>query len=396
MPGTEYQGTSSPFASIGRSILSIRRDQIHSVDVHHDSAAELELEAFQKHVAEIFHDLADSGDEVLSLPWIRKLLDSFLICLEEFRVILFNSKAVVSRAPLDRLISEFFDRGVKALDVCNAIRDGIDQIRQWQKHLEIVLLALNSSHLVLGEGQIRRARKALADLAVLMLDEKDGIGGGVSILAQRNRSFGRNSHGKDNHHGRAGTSHFRSQSWSVSRTWSAAKQLQAMNSNLNVPRGNEISATNGLAIPVFTMNNVLMFVMWTLVASIPCQDRGLQIHFSIPRSFIWALPILSLHERIMDESKKKDRKNSCGMLKEIHQIEKSTRNLADLIDLVQFPLPEEKDSEVKHGIQELAQVCEVLKEELDPLERQVREVFHRILRSRTEGLDPLGKTHNSE
>ncbi|PKA58341.1 hypothetical protein AXF42_Ash013847 [Apostasia shenzhenica] len=391
MPATDFQGSSSPFASIGRSILSIRRDQVHSVDG--DSAAEQELEAFQKHVADIFQDLAGAVDEVLSLSWIRRLLDSFLICLEEFRVILFNSNAVVSRPPLDRLISDFFDRSVRALDICNAIRDGIEQIRRWQKHLEIVLVALDPIHGAVGDGQIRRAKKALADLSILMLDEKDG-GSGGSILAHRNRSFG--GHSKDNHNGRSGGSHFRSHSWSVSRSWSAARQLQAIGNNLTAPRGNEISATNGLAVPVFTMNTLLLFVMWTLVAAIPCQDRGLQTHFSISRSFHWAVPILSLHERILDELKKKDRKNSCGMLMEINQTEKSTRHLAELLDAIQLPLPEERETEMKQGLLEVAKVCDVLKDELDPLERQVREVFHRIVRSRTEGLEALGKAHSSE
>ncbi|KAG0499994.1 hypothetical protein HPP92_000066 [Vanilla planifolia] len=225
-----------------------------------------------------------------------------------------------------------------------------------------------------------------------MPDEKEGGGFGGSILAQRNRSFGRNSNSSSS----SSRTHFRSLSWSVSRSWSAAKQIQAISNNLNAPRGNEISATNGLAVPVYTMNNVLLFVMWTLVAAIPCQDRGMQTHFSIPRSFHWAAPILSLHERILEESKKKDRKNSCGMLREIHQIEKLVRQLTELVDVVRFPLPEERAAELVQRVQELAQVRNVLTDELGPLERQVREVFLRIVRSRTEGLDTLGKSHKSE
>nr|XP_010911996.1 UPF0496 protein 4 [Elaeis guineensis] len=407
MPATDYQGSSVPFASIGRTILSIRRDQVHSMDGHDGgSSQDQELEAFQRNVADLFLDLSSAGlgsgggsggggEDLLSLSWVRKLLDTFLICQEEFRVILFNSKGILSRPPLDRLISDFFERGVKALDVCNAIRDGIDQIRQWKKHLEIVLVALDASHKTLGEGQLRRARKALTDVTILMLDEKEA----GSILNQRNRSFGRNTHSKDgNYHagGRHPGGHFRSLSWSVSRSWSAARQLQAINNNLSAPRGNEITATSGLAVPVFTMSSVLLFVMWALVAALPCQDRGLGTHFSIPRSFPWAASVLSLHERIVEESKKKDRKNSSGLLKEIHQIEKCTRQLAELMDSVQFPLTEEKEAEVRQRVQELAEVCNALKEGLDPLERQVREVFHRIVRSRTEGLDSISRSHNPE
>ncbi|XP_026658074.2 uncharacterized protein LOC103701214 [Phoenix dactylifera] len=397
MPATEYQGSSTPFSSIGRSILNTRREQVHAMDAghHHDAGLDQELDAFQRRVAAFFHDLGAStsaGDDLLSLAWVRKLLDTFLVCQEEFRVVLFNHRAAVGRPPLDRMIADFFDRGVKALDVCNAIRDGIEQLRQWRKHLEIVLVALADQKQrrgALGEGQLRRARKALTDLTLLMLDDKDAAG---SILSRCNRSFGRSSGSSSrdhHHHHRASGGHFRSLSWSVSRSWSAARQLQAIANNLAAPRGHEVVATGGLAVAIFTMSSALLFVMWALVAAIPCQDRGLGIHFSIPRSYPWAAPIMSLHERIVEESKKKERKSSSGLLKEIHQIEKCFHHLTELMDAIQFPMIEEKEAELRLGVEELAQVCESMDGGLDPLERQVREVFHRIVRSRTEGLDCL-------
>lgn len=391
MPATDYQGSATGFTSIGRSMDSVGGG-------HHDSTAlEHELEAFQRQVADRFLDLCSSSlaaaavvgsEELLSVQWVRKLLDVFLCCQEEFRAILFNHRSMVVRPPLDRIVSEYFERSVKALDVCNAVRDGIEQIRQWQKLLEIVLVALDSNR-SLGEGQFRRAKKALIDLAIGMLDEKDSS----STLAHRNRSFGRNNVTRD--HRQLG--HFRSLSWSVSRSWSAARQLQAIANNVAAPRANEVVATSGLAVAVFTMNSVLLFVMWALVAAIPCQDRGLQVHFPVgPRNLPWTAPMMSLHERIIDESKRRDRKNACGLLKEIHQIEKCSRIMSELADSVQFPLAEDKEAEVRQRVQDLSQVCEALKNGLDPLERQVREVFHRIVRSRTEGLDSLGRTNYSE
>ncbi|KAK1323235.1 hypothetical protein QJS10_CPA02g00459 [Acorus calamus] len=401
MPATDFQGSSVPFSSLGRSILSIRRDRVHSMDANHEassggaSSEQDQLESFQKHVADLFLGLAASSpDDLLSLSWIRKLLDAFLICQEEFRAVLFSSRAgLLSRPPLDRLVGEFFERSVKALDVCNAVRDGIEQVRSWQRHLDIVVSALDGGGgRAPGEGQLRRAKKALAELTIGMLDEKDS----ATVLAHRNRSFGRNNGGggstKDHHR----PSHFRSLSWSVSRSWSAAKQLQAIGNNLTAPRGHEVVATAGLAVPVYTMNSVLLFVMWALVAAIPCQDRGLQIHFSVPRQFPWAAPVMSLHERIVEESKRRDRKNSNGLLKEIHRIEKCARHLGEVTDEMRFPLGEEREAEMREGVREVASVCEALKEGLDPLERQVREVFHRIVRSRTEGLDSLVKPGNPE
>lgn len=385
MPATTDSSAAASFTNIGRSILSLRRDQVHSIEgmnmQHHD--ADTELESFQKRVTDRFLDLSSSSDELLTLSWVQKLLQSFLISQDEFRQILFRNKSQLHKPPMDRLIADYFERSVKALDVCNAIRDGIEQIRQWQKLIEIVLIALDNKKLI-GEGHFRRAKKAMVDLAISMLDEKES----GSALANRNRSFGRNNV-RDNLHKSLG--HFRSLSWSVSRSWSAARQLQAIGNNLSAPRSHEIMATNGLANLVFTMSYVLLFVMWALVAAIPCQDRGLQVHFSMSRQFSWAAPMLMLHERIMEESKKRDRRNASGLLREIYQIEKSTRLMNELLDSAQFPITEEKEGEVRQRVQELSMVFESIKGGLDPLEGQVREVFHKIVRSRTEGLDSLGK-----
>lgn len=383
MPATDFQQSSSSPSSFGFSIISRRRDQIHSMESA--QSHETESDSFQKHVFERFQDLSSSSDsnELLSIPWIRKLLDAFICCQEEFKMIIFSNQSHLNNPPMDRYLSDYFERSVKALDVCNAIRDGIEQIRQWQKQLEIVLCALNNNNQrsVLNEGQVRRTKKALVDLAIGMLDEKESN----SAVAHRNRSFGRNN----NSQRERSLGHFRSLSWSVSRTWSAAKQLHAISSNLVPPRTNEIASTNGLNMVVFTMNYVLLFVMWALVAAIPCQDRGLQTHFYLTRQFFWAMPILSLHERILEESKKRDRRNSCGLLKEIHGIEKCARQMNELTDSVQFPLTEVKERELRLTVREVEKVYECLSNGLDPLERQVREVFRRIVRSRRQCLDSI-------
>ncbi|KAI8558992.1 hypothetical protein RHMOL_Rhmol04G0139400 [Rhododendron molle] len=70
-------------------------------------------------------------------------------------------------------VSEFFEKSIKALDICNATRDGIQKIRLWQKHLEFVLCALNSRQRTVGKGQSCQAREDLTDLAFVMLDEKE-------------------------------------------------------------------------------------------------------------------------------------------------------------------------------------------------------------------------------
>ncbi|KAL2342149.1 hypothetical protein Fmac_010089 [Flemingia macrophylla] len=382
MSSSDNYGLSSPISSFGRAISLIRKEHAHSLEANHKSTTwDLELESFQKQVTIRFEDLSSvSDDELLSIDWIRKLLNAFICCHEEFRIILLNNKEKVSNSPLDRSISEFFERLVKALDICNASRDGIEKTRLWLKHLDIVLCALSCNQRSLSEGQVLRARKALMDLALAMLDEKDCR----PVFPQRNKSFGQHNMSKDHRHHL--TVHSRSNSWSVSRSWSAVKQLHSIANTLAPPRGNEIVATSGLAIPVYTMNSVLLFVLWTLVAAIPCQDRGLNIQLSVPRQFSWSTAVNSLHERI----KKRERQSSNGLLKEINQVESCVRRMNDLVDTVQFPLTHEQKTEVEQKLKELSLASGALRDGLNPLERQVREVFRKIMTCRAEGLDYLG------
>ncbi|MED6157417.1 hypothetical protein PIB30_022988 [Stylosanthes scabra] len=384
MPSTGNKVPSSPFSAFGRSILAIRRGLVKKVEANHESGfQDSELESFQKHVTDRFRDLSVvSDDDFLSIAWMHKLLDAFIFCHEEFRAILLKNKDQVSKSPLDQSLSEFLERSVKALDICNASRDGIEKIHTWLKHVEIISCALGSNQRAFNEGQFRRARKALMDLALAMLDEKES----GSAFSRRNRSFGRNSTSKDHHCQLKG--HSRSHSWSVSPSWSAAKQLQSIASNLVPPRANEIIATRGLAVTIYTMNSVLLFVLLALVAAIPCQDRGLNIQFSVPRQFPWSSSVTSLYERIMEESRK--RKNSNGLLKEINQVERFTRHMTDLVDSVHFPLTGDQKVEVEVNLKELTLVCEALIDGLDPLEGQVKEAFRKIMTCRIEMLDLLG------
>ncbi|CAI9103940.1 OLC1v1002537C1 [Oldenlandia corymbosa var. corymbosa] len=389
MPSADKPSSALPFVSFRRPILTMRGGNVHALALSRDCDPQnSEMESFQRQVLAQFHSLAvATNDEFLSLSWIRKLLDAFASCQELFREILSNNKGKVSKPPVDKFVLEYFDRTIKALDICNATRDGIEKIRQWKKHLDIVVAAMDCHQKMIGEGNIRRAKKALTDLALFMLDDK-GTG---SVFSHRNRSFGRAQKNKERQNSR-GSGHSRSLSWSVPNSWSASKQLQTMANNLVIPRANELAAANSLSNVVFTMSFILMFVLWTLVAAFPCQDRGHQVHFTIPRQFVWSTPFFLLHSRITDESKKRGWRDSNGFLREINRIEKSIHHMTDLVDSVQVPLAEEQKEEVRESVKELAIVCEICNSELDPLERNLRDVFRKIMSCRTEGLQILGKS----
>ncbi|KAI3453754.1 hypothetical protein Pfo_010417 [Paulownia fortunei] len=432
MPATDNQGSFL-------NLISIRRNQVPSMDNNHDQELE-DLELFQKHVAIRFSDLLSSPSTTttsavaattnnsfsdvpssttaatespsaaqdtytppppppfLSISWFRELLDTFLCCEAEFKAVLVSGRdhSQFSRPPLDRLIPDLLERAVKALDVCNAVTHGVELVRHWQKLAQIAVTALQQNSI--GEGQVRRARKALATLLTSMVfDDKENANSNFhGKSTERTWSLGRRGGGaaaaaannKDRHAG-----NFRSLSWSVAKSWSAAKQIQAMSANLVAPRGAEAT---GLALPVYIMSTILVFVMWALVAAIPCQERnGLAPHLPFPRQLGWAQPMIGLLEKIGEDWKRKEKKGTAGLLEEIQRMEKVAQSLVEFADSFVFPLEEEKAAEVAVQVAELAEICRKMEEGLGPLQQQIREVFHRMVRSRAEVLDVLDQVSKS-
>lgn len=364
--------------------ISIRRNQVVSMDGNHEQELE-DLELFQKHVADRFSELLSStsdDDSLLSIAWLRKLLDVFLCCEAEFKAVLLMGRdpSQISKPPLDRLVPEFLDRVVKALDVCNAVSHGVESVRHYQKLAEIAVYAFEQRPI--GDGQVRRAKKALNSL-MLTLEDKEGSN---HKSAERAWSFGRR--GAPSNKERSTAANFRSLSWTMSKGWSAAKQIQVMSANLVAPRGGESS---GLALPVYIMSTIMVFVMWALVAAIPCQERtGLPTHFPVPKQLGWAQSMIVLQDRIAEEWKKKKEKNRlAGLLEETQKVERLGLSLIEFADSFQFPGEAERLGEVAAQVAELAETCKKMEEGLVPLQQQIREVFHRIVRSRTEVLEVM-------
>lgn len=368
--------------------ISIRRNQVVTMEGNHDPEIE-DLEHFQKHVADRFHDLLSPPDDYpsepfLSIAWIRNLLDVFLCCEAEFKAVVLMGRdpTQITKPPLDRLVPEFLDRVVKALDICNAVSNGVESVRHFQKLAEIAVSALEQRPI--GDGQVRRAKKALSSLVTAMvIEDKEGQ---TNKMTERTWSFGRRTGVSGSNKDRA-AGHFRVLSWGMSKGWSAAKQIQAMSTNMVAPRGNE---TSSLVQPVYIMSTIMLFVMWILVTVVPCQERtGLMTHFPLPRNLVWAQSLIGLQDKIAEEWKKKEKKCAAGLMEEMQKMEKLGQSLIEFADSFQFPVEAGKLEEVAAQVAELAEICRRMEEGLVPLQQQIRELFHRAVRSRMEVLEVL-------
>ncbi|CAN6972555.1 unnamed protein product [Brassica rapa subsp. trilocularis] len=353
-PVTEHQG----------SFLSriSRRNQIVSMDVNHDQELK-EVEDFQKHVAQRFTELlspSEESDPILSIRWLRKLLDAFMSCESGFQSVLTANPAQISKP----LVPETLDRIVKALDICTAVVNGVDSVRQSQRLAEIAVTALKQQPL--SDGSVRRAKRALTSLlAALNADKNSGGSGRRATTTEQSSSFGRGSGGGG----------------CVSKNWSASKQIQAMAANLALPRGGEAS-------PMFIMSSVMVMVMWTLVAAVPCQaSNGLTVHLPLPRHQVWASAAASIQERIGEELKRKEKRcgGGGGLMEEMQRMERVGLKLMEFADGFRF----DGEEEVKAEVEEMEKICRKMEDGLDGLQRQVRQVFHRLVKSRSEILEAI-------
>ncbi|CAA7037458.1 unnamed protein product [Microthlaspi erraticum] len=387
-PATEFQGSFL-------SRISIRRNQIVSMDVNHEAELE-ELECFQKHVADRFSELispspppsfssssSQPSDPILSIPWLLNLLDAFTSCETEFKAILTTTQ--ISKSPsLERVLPEMLDRILKALDICNAVVNCIDSVRQSRRLAEIAVTALKQRPLC--DGSVRRAKRALTNLLIaLNADGKDrnGGSGGTSNRRTTSRSW---SFGQKSNVSGGSSGH-------VSKNWSATKQIQAMVANLVLPRGAEAS---GPAMPVYIMSSLMVLVMWVLVAAVPYHTSSvLAAPLPLPKHQSWASAAVNIQERVGEEMKRKVKRCggfTGGLMEEMQSLERIGLSLLEFAERFKFPAEEEEEEEVSEKVDEMEEVCRRMEVGLEDLQRQVREVFHRLARSRIEIVKLLEQT----
>ncbi|KAG7541756.1 Protein BYPASS-related [Arabidopsis thaliana x Arabidopsis arenosa] len=386
---TEFQGSFL-------SRISIRRNQIVSMDVNHEHELE-ELEYFQKHVAERFSELITSpsphhsssslsdaaavshpSDPILSIPWLQNLLDVFMSCEAEFKAVLSTTQISKSQS-LERVLPEMLDRILKALDLCNAVVNGIDSVRQSRRLAEIAVTALKQRPLC--DGSVRRAKRALTSLLIgLNADERRDRNSGGSGSSNQRRTTSRSwSFGT-----RSNVTGGGSYGQVVSKNWSATKQIQAMVANLVLPRGAEAS---GPVMPVYIMSSVMVLVMWVLVAAVPCQTSSILVApLPLPKHQSWASAAVNIQERIGEEMKRKEKRcgGGGGLMEEMQRMEKIGLSLMEFAERFRYPADEEEEAEVAEKVDEMEEICRGLEVGLEDLQRQVRQVFHRLVRSRIE------------
>lgn len=361
-----------PFSSLRRGAQVVSMDQGQEQDV----------DLFQKHVADHLLSLLPSStaaseppcqlQPLLTLAFLSKLLDALLSCEEEFRNLLGRAHAgLLARPPADRAVADLLDRAVKSLDVCNSVSLSLHSLRHWYRPALIAASVLLPDRC--GEdAPLNRARRALGKL--LASSRESSYTSTASTGGDWSGSSGRFDH-----------SQIRALSWGVSKNLSAGRTIPPVPAHLAAPRGGEAGGAS-VALAVYAMSSLLAFTMWALAAAVPSQDRGSTASSSpvSPRQhLLWAGAMIELQERITGEWRRSRlRGSSAGLLAEFQRMEKPMRELMEAMG--ERGAAASRAEEVAARAGELAEACRKLSEGVGPLEKQVREVFHRLVGSRAE------------
>nr|CAD1837226.1 unnamed protein product [Ananas comosus var. bracteatus] len=350
-------GSSGGFLGLSL-LLSFRRNQVASMDTidpppnnisnsheHHDSEL---VDRFQSHVARRLRTLLPSdsdsdsaaGAPLLSLRFLSKLLDVLVSCDREFCHLLLlllnpSSASLLSSKPA----AEFLDRSVRALDLCNAASAALLSLRHWRRQADVAASA----------AALRRRRALRRALGKLFAAAADSPGSG----------------------GRSASARFLSKNWSGGGGGAAA------------------AAPGGMAAAAGTMSCLLAFAAWALAAAVPFLDRPAAPPPLPPRQTQWAAAMAALQERIAEECSQR-RRAGFGVLAEVRAVETRARCLTELLDKEGAPAAEEDELSAKAA--ELAEACRALEEGTEPLERQVRAVFHRVATTRAEVIRCLDRS----
>ncbi|KAL0907733.1 hypothetical protein M5K25_022165 [Dendrobium thyrsiflorum] len=375
MRATAGDSTGSPSATTsmsfrGFSAISLRRHQVASLEPSSEEELHL-LDLLHSRLTDSLQSLLPSPDSktpsislTLSLAFLHKLLDALLACESDFKslllLVLSRNPSLISRPPLDRAISDLLDRAVKSLDLCNAVSLSVHSLRLWSRHADIAASALHRPGPPFTPPQINRARRALSKL---LLSTSTGLSASSSSCRR------------------------------MCRICSAKKHLQAVAAGLSTPRSGESGSASVLALAVHTISTLLHFSMWMMVASFPCGSGEVQPPPPIPtatRHMPWALALSRLHEKIGEDIRRERKEGgllvSAGMLEETLALERSGRELLKLAS---------NGEGLEAVASELAIASGKLDEGLGPFERKVREVFHRLVRSREVVIRCLGDSSSS-
>ncbi|XP_057822347.2 protein BPS1, chloroplastic [Cryptomeria japonica] len=296
-----------------------------------NSAIDADLEI---HLCAELQRLQEFGN-YLSAGWLRQALD---LCLSMHREV----QAIFPQIGQNsKWMDETLDDMVKLLDVCNALRVKMRDMKEYQEKLHLVLHCFNGP---LGTWQLVRARTALSNLS-------QSAAKAQSISLMENCS-------------------------SILRRMSEKRVAS--------------SAGGRLMEPIFAAKDLTIFICGLLIAALSSKSRC-SLPLPCAGHSPWASDFQALYFKVKKEVERRSKKGTFrAFLNELHKVDSSSQALYDLlVNCKSILVDETQDLELRHSVMCLKNSIAELEDGMAPIEIQINELFRVVVADRMALLDAL-------
>ncbi|GLJ17448.1 hypothetical protein SUGI_0303780 [Cryptomeria japonica] len=305
-----------------------------------------ERESQDTHLLADLQRLHEFGN-YLSAGWLQKALEMCLSMHREVQQIFPQIRQAVQRQN-SKWMDETLDDTVKLLDVCNALREYMRDIKQYQEKLHLVIHMLNGP---IGPWQLGRARIALGSLCELPAKATE---------PPQNKS----------------------------RLENCSSVLRRMGGKLAAP-----CAGGELVEPIHAAMDLTVFVCDLLLVALSFRSRR-SLPLPCSGHSTWGGALQALQLKVKEEVDKRRNKGIvCVLLDELFAVESASQSVNDLLkrflNSKSVPLKEAQDLELRQSVVCLKNCVAELEDGMAFIESQINELFEVIIGGRMALLDAL-------
>ncbi|KAH7288232.1 hypothetical protein KP509_31G018000 [Ceratopteris richardii] len=249
-------------------------------------------------------------------------------------------------------LDEYLDDSVKLLDICRALRDALEEIKNYHVLVELALHTLEKG--AIGDAQLRRSKNVLLKCMEALKRKDDDI----NHLGQRR-----------------------------SKLENCSSMLRRMGEKLNM----EDASKGNFFMVIYAAQVSTIFICGVLTSALSFKPRRAFTTISVGGQSAWSFSLTSLQQRVKEQIERKKSKGANALLEELDRTDVAVRALFDRIEKLLharvFPLREDQILDVKQAAMVLRDCSLELHEGLAPLEVHVADVFKVLIASRVALLD---------
>lgn len=317
------------------------------------------LQEFETRLRDRLDSLKLAGEEksFLSIDWLLQAMSIVLATHANVEALIPESQLALSLHRDDKWVDEYLDDSAKLLDVCNILKEGISEVEHYQMLVQFALHNLDNREISGAELKYSRARNALAECR--------------EAIKRKDTEY--------------------RQGFPKSKLENCSSMLRTMGDKLVTPKGEEAMKGNGFLNAIYGAKVTTIFLCGLLVTALACKPKRPLTNLSVASHYKWSPSLVSLQQRVKDETDKRKTKGSIALLRELDSVDASVQRLHEILDqhLTEraFPLSREQAQELNLEVEALRKHSWELGNGLSPLEVQVNELFRMLIASRLALLD---------